>query len=359
MTKQQALPKNPDRAYLDLLNDVSFQPIFIMGSHRSGTTLLYSLLGTTRCFNVVQAYHVIHYQAILWNHIHAKEKKARDELNTFLKQAGQGNRVIDEVKVSADLVEEYGFVLRTSLLPPRLRPANLPSFIDFCRKVQFVSDREKPLLLKNPWDSTNFIYLKSAFPNAKFIFVHRDPIHTISSQIKAARALNESKSRYHTLLTRGYEWLPEQEGWQLNEREGWRDKVMSIIFSPDHELALWLSRRNVRRATRYFLQNLERLTPGDYTEVRYEDLCEEPSAAIGEILQFLGLRDESGVDYQAYVRPRPPRIGQDVARLKPKIDDELRAYRRYCNYVSDSSARSSNFTAPLQRKQGMNESERG
>ena len=48
-----------DQPYLDQLTQTDLQPIFILGDHRSGTTLLYQTLASTHCFNVVKAYHVI------------------------------------------------------------------------------------------------------------------------------------------------------------------------------------------------------------------------------------------------------------------------------------------------------------
>jgi hypothetical protein len=45
-----------DSLYLGVLKNISFQPVFIMGDHRSGTTLLYQMLDAAQCFNVVRAY---------------------------------------------------------------------------------------------------------------------------------------------------------------------------------------------------------------------------------------------------------------------------------------------------------------
>ena len=43
-----------DEKYMELLSKVKFSPIFIMGDHRSGTTLLYKILAATECFNFVK-----------------------------------------------------------------------------------------------------------------------------------------------------------------------------------------------------------------------------------------------------------------------------------------------------------------
>ncbi len=40
-----------DDEYIKLVEDASFEPIFIMGLHRSGTSILYKMLGETGNFN--------------------------------------------------------------------------------------------------------------------------------------------------------------------------------------------------------------------------------------------------------------------------------------------------------------------
>ncbi|NJN24394.1 MAG: sulfotransferase [Acaryochloridaceae cyanobacterium RL_2_7] len=46
-----------DKIYSDLLPHVKVEPIFIMGDHRSGTTLLYQLLAMSEAVHYVMAYH--------------------------------------------------------------------------------------------------------------------------------------------------------------------------------------------------------------------------------------------------------------------------------------------------------------
>src|SRR4051812_45814322 len=110
----------PDESYLKLLQPVDFEPIFIMGDHRSGTTLLYKALVATRCFNFVSAYHVIKYDEILLNYVNKTEERVRQEFEEFLKSLGMKDRVIDNVEVTPDLPEEYGFILKNAGYEPYL-----------------------------------------------------------------------------------------------------------------------------------------------------------------------------------------------------------------------------------------------
>ena len=75
-----------ENKYLDRLDNVSFQPIFVLGFHRSGTSILYKVLESTKCFNIITAYHVIKYDQLLYNRMENKEEIIKQELNKFLKE---------------------------------------------------------------------------------------------------------------------------------------------------------------------------------------------------------------------------------------------------------------------------------
>ena len=94
---------------MGLLTDVSLQPIFIMGDHRSGTTLLYQLLDTCDCFNVVRAYHLIGYDSVLANYVNGQQQVALQRLDEQFRNIGAKDRIFDGVEVSPLLPEEYGF----------------------------------------------------------------------------------------------------------------------------------------------------------------------------------------------------------------------------------------------------------
>ena len=206
----QSTKDNPisDQPYLDLLPKVDFSPIFIMGDHRSGTTLLYKTLVATGCFNFVRAYHIIKYDEILSNHINQTENRAIQELEELFKSLGISDRTIDQVMVTPNLPEEYGFILNNVAGNETcITPQNLPIFQQLCRKIQLASDPDKLLLLKNPWDLPQFMYVKSVIPTAKFIFIHRHPIHVINSKLKAARTLLSDWNDYTALIARWYKQI--------------------------------------------------------------------------------------------------------------------------------------------------------
>ena len=79
-----------DLGYSNLFRNMKFDPVFIIGDHRSGTTVLYMLLAQTGAFNVVTAYHVIRYHEIVANHELGRTAEVKRELAVARAIRGSG-----------------------------------------------------------------------------------------------------------------------------------------------------------------------------------------------------------------------------------------------------------------------------
>ena len=315
-----------DEKHLDLLSNVDFSPIFIMGDHRSGTTLLYKTLAATKCFNFVKAYHIIKYDEILSNHINQTESQSIQELNSHFKSLGISDRTIDRVVATPTLPEEYGFILKNMVGDESfITPKNLTVFRQMCRKIQFSSDFDKPLLLKNPWDFPQFMYVKTSIPNAKFIFINRHPIHVINSKLKAARTLLSSWNPYVDLIAKWYRQI-------FNNPI--KRNLYKLFYSNYFDLGLRRVTTQSIKSTTYYLKNIEKLADADYISVRYEDLCQEPETTIQSILVFLGLEARSTLEYQKLIRPRSIDLLPEVQRQYEQIHQKLHVYFDYEGYAS-------------------------
>src|SRR5438477_1364489 len=75
---QKALPA--DTPYLAQLKTMPSTLIFIMGCHRSGTSLLHHLLAYTGQVNYVTTYDVVHYDSIVSNRITGREAEVKAAL---------------------------------------------------------------------------------------------------------------------------------------------------------------------------------------------------------------------------------------------------------------------------------------
>lgn len=314
-------PSTADDQYLQLLENVDFQPIFILGAHRSGTTLLYQILSATGCFNYINAYHVIKYDEILSNYIQEKESLARQELQQLFQSLAITDRIIDRVEVTPDLPEEYGFILANSGYNFRIDPDNLFAFMTVGKKLQFISNNRKELLLKNPWDFANFLYLKSVFPTAKFIFIHRNPLHVINSQLKLADSLWSSYSPYNALVNKKYE--------QSFHDPHKKAQVLAPNFLAQRLMKITSGATNY---TSYFVDKIEKMSPTNYISVKYEDLCQEPRLYIQKILNFLGLEPQVKLDYHNLISPRPLQLLPQVETERDRIYQQLQTYCQMHNY---------------------------
>ena len=313
-----------DKKYLDEIENVTFNPIFIMGVQRSGTSILYKILSATSSFNIVTAYHIFKYSELLHNHINNLENKAKNNLADFFKIHFSTDRVIDRMQITPDFAEEYGFILGQKASQPKITPKTLGVFIELCKKIQFISDNDKSILLKNPWDFSNFVYIKKVFPNAKFIFIHRNPIKTLNSQLKAMRALLKQKSPYMALLSPQYNQV-------------FQNKIMlyyyRFLYSSITPIRSITAIRNLAKVTECFLEDISSLNEDDYICIRYEDLCRETDLEIGKILDFLKIKTESKLHYSDFIKPRKTTELKELKIMKKFILKRMKDYLSYCGYT--------------------------
>jgi len=314
--------ENLDLQYLDKLDDISFQPVFILGLHRSGTSILYKMITETSDMNAVTAYHIIKYNELLYNHIHGKEKIVKDKLIDFLQKQGQIDRGIDKLKIDADFAEEYGFLLGKVSNKMYITKSNVSVFINMAKKILFISNSNKPILFKNPYDLSNFLYIKKVFPNAKFIFIHRNPYNVISSFVKAIQHLFRIKNPYTSLLYKDYNRL--------------YDNPLSLFFIRLLYLKLTLFGTIYitlvcSKALRYYMKNIKKLSKKDYIVVSYENLCEKPSETMKDIFVFLEIKPDR-LDFTSYIRQRGDNLDLNVLKLKYFIYKNMKRYFDFFNY---------------------------
>jgi len=312
----------PDHAHLGRLDDVRFRPVFIMGSARSGTSILYRLLAMTGRFNYVTAYHLIAYDELLANHAAGATDAAKRRLAERFRELGIAGARFDGVEVCPDFPEEYGFHLGPR---QQLKPRTLPRLLELCRKVQVISGADRPLLLKNPWDSRRFLYIKAVLPESRFIFIHRNPARVAASLLDGMRSLLRARNPYHALLAESYDRLMESPV---------RRSLARAMFSSRFGVGMKVVGWQVTRTARYFVDNVRSLADADYLSVRYEDLCPNPGAVIRRILGFLGLPDNAELRYEDFIRvrerPRPAGGDGDPSAILRRLD--LQRYLAYCGY---------------------------
>lgn len=319
-----------DAAHLEKLRDVSYEPIFIIGDHRSGTTLLYQLLASSGAFNITTTYHVIGYPSLVAHALNGSTEEAKEHLNQRFRDLNLTTRVIDEMELNADTPEEYGIILHSEAGKLILDDESLPAFDLMSRKLQFISGHpDRPLLLKNPWDYPNFWTIRRLFPEAKMIFIHRHPVDTINSQLKAMRQNWHEGNPYIEMLSDAFAHL---------QRHRVVRPFMRWVTDPHSRVRLGqrMVTRRARASMNYYLRNIEKLAPSRYISVKYESLCADATSEIERILAFLGVHVPAQ-DYQGQIAPRPVRLLPGLEADAAKFDRIFRPLYERHDYQPVSS----------------------
>jgi len=314
---------DPDDTLAHLLGGPGQPPVFIMGDHRSGTTLLHLLLAATGCFDLVTVYHVLDYGQLLVHRWAGVEAEAQNALAAGLIRHGLVDRVIDGVAVTPDLPEEYAFILTRRGGALRLGPRNRWRFHQMRRKLAWLSGATRPLLLKSPYDVDQAVALRALAPGARFIFIHRDPVAIVNSRLRAVRQVVEHRSPYYALLDPGYRRLTGSPLLLGMARR---------LFAPSAAAGLAMVRHHVWRICRSWPRQHTVLAAEEHIALRYEDVCAEPARHVRDILGFLGLRPDAEPDYAALVRPRALGLLPEVERAAGAIRQETAAYCRAWAY---------------------------
>ena len=161
------------------------------------------------------------------------------------------------------------------------------------------------------------MYVKSVLPEAKFIFIHRHPIHIINSKLKAVRSILNNRNAYTALISEKYQQLFNKPAQRF---------VYRLLYSSLFNLGLRTVTKKSVMATNYFLQNVDALPKTDYLSVRYEDLCEDPQTNVLRILSFLELKPRSNLAYETLIAIRPLRLLPEVAKKYDDIRQQLQPY---------------------------------
>ncbi|MEF8848510.1 MAG: sulfotransferase [Candidatus Thermoplasmatota archaeon] len=315
--------KQKDEQYLEKIKDISYKPIFILGMHRSGTSILYKMLRSTNKFNSLTAYDVVYYDRLLLNKIKGKEEEYKKRLNNLIKKEGEENRDIDRIKMNADFAIEYSFLLGPPYLFQHLKPSTFQIFNQLCKKLQFIRGRNRPILLKNPWDFPNFLFIKKNIPEAKFIFIHRNPLDVLNSSVKALRVIVNKETVYSNILSPFAKRVNENPMLEL---------IGKTLLTPYFPSGVMLITENRVKYAKRFLKNIKKLDDKSYINVKYEDLCEKTTVVMKKIFDHLNIEEKNIEKYNDFINPRDLSYSSDIERMKGYIMKRFKEYRDYFGY---------------------------
>jgi hypothetical protein len=140
--------------------------------------------------------------------------------------------------------------------------------------------RQVRLLEKTPKNALRIPFLKAAFPDARFIYLYRDPAENISSLLEGWRS-----RRFIA-----YQHLP---GWPFREWSfllvpGW--SALQDCSLVDIVAYQW------KVTNAYILDDLQALPSPSWCLVHYTDLVREPKTIIRDLSHFTGLRWDAPIE---------------------------------------------------------------
>ena len=239
------------------------------------------------------------------------------------------NREIDRLEITPEFPEEYGFILANKTRNAKINDENLQQFIELCTKIQFISDQNKPILMKNPFDFSNFLYIKKKFPVSKFILIHRNPIRTLNSQLKAMRTLLKKKSHYMARLSQEYDKIFDNRILL---------SLYRLIYSSYTPYRTITAMRRMIKETDNFLDNINYLEFNkDYINVKYEDLCQFPQKTIIKIMKFLDIPLVMNINYKDFIKQRKTTNLKEIQKIENYLYKRMNKYFSYFKYIKNES----------------------
>ena len=265
------------------------EPLFLLGFWRSGTTLLHNLLSMDPRWGFVNTY-----QAAMPDVFLAGQNRVRRMIEKSLPP----NRGVDNIPVDFAMPqeEEIAMMCASGLSPytflhfPRTAEQALDylfvkerlderqqaewkgEFIKLLKAASFHMDG-KPLLLKSPSNTSRITALLELFPDARFVYLQRDPYDTVRSYERLITLMND----WHALQRVDFDKL------LLKQLEVYRDMAIA------------------------YLEQRELIPHGRLVEIRYEEL------ELDKMDQVRGIYDALGLEgYDEF----EPRLTEYVASIE-------------------------------------------
>jgi hypothetical protein len=217
-----------------------------------------------------------------------------------------------------DLLEEYCFAFDHVGRRPILDDTTLPAFMRFCRKLQVIQDPSRPLLLKNPFDTPNFLYIHEKCPHARYIFIYRHPADIINSNVRMLRSMFRARDEYVALTVPRYDRLCRNPAKMALARAIYSERLPILVRQVSNY---------VSRSCQYMADHREKLGAAAMG-ITYTEMCNQPNEVVHRVLDFLGLQEKVPQDYSRLIRLREPSLLPEVQRNLPDIERRNAAYLR-------------------------------
>eukprot|EP00049_Salpingoeca_infusionum_P022154 m.5418 g.5418 ORF g.5418 m.5418 type:complete len:387 (-) comp4972_c0_seq1:290-1450(-) len=243
-------------------------PVFVLGAHRSGTTYLHTLLsmdpkltfptthqvGFPTSFNTPQPWRYFTPNKRPMDNATFGPDSPQEEEYAMFYETGYSwyTGIVFDYRADSYLPS---FTMDKESVGEEMKETYANTWIKFLKRVTYANGQRR-LVLKTPTHTSKIPLILELFPNAKFIFIHRDPYRTYRSSVHLHEKLLP-------LLTLGA--LPTEE----------QTKQKTIT-----DMAFILNT---------YLETKQLIPKGNLVEIGFDDLMTHPLESVRAAYEELGL----------------------------------------------------------------------
>lgn len=270
----------------------TYKPIFIIGSYRGGTSLLFRLLSESK-----ELWSLYRESDFIWQKFFRDPREKADTVllervdDLYFRSLTKTGQIVnlDEERGIFDKHYNYsvynsyflGYLGRVRFLRERLSCVlDLINLFNYLYKSLFVKDYR--LIDKTPNNSYRIEFLQALYPDAKFIYLVRNREANVKSLISAWTHKSKFKFAYRAYLTEGLKF----------DIQGYLGNVWKFFISPDFEN--YLQGKSITEVCEFqydnvheFIENsLTKLDSSQYLKVNFEDLLTKPDSFMQQLCDF-------------------------------------------------------------------------
>ncbi len=262
-------------------------PVFIVGSWRSGTTFLHTLMCLDERFGCPNLFQTMYPHSFLVSEpwlrpmleLGTPTKRFMDNMAMNLSEPHEDEMALAILSRRSNMLswafphraDNYDRFLDFKDTTKADRDAWKKAFDYFVRKMTYKTDG-KQLVLKSPNHTARIKMLLELYPNAKFLHIYRNPYHVFRSMVHMATAVTQ---------VWGLQYFPLED-------------IPAMVVD------------TYKRLYEAYFEQVDAIPSGQLIEVRYEDFSSSPVETLAHVYEELNLPDFSATrpNIEAHVAAR-------------------------------------------------------
>ncbi len=271
------------------------KPVFIIGSYRGGTSLLFRLLSESK-----ELWSLYRESDYMWQPWFRDPDEQADNLFMDTKSLKPADRAYFDKHYHYATYNTYalGYLGRVRFIRQTLPCVfHLLNIFNYLWKLLFVPSYR--FIDKTPPNAYRVSYLEALYPDAKFIYLTRNKAANVKSLMNAWTHKRKFKFAYRKYLTANVKLNIEgynEDVWKFNIPEDWQD----YINQPLETVCAHQYDDCHQKANNAFAQ----MDKCKWTQVSFEELLAEPDLVIKRLCEFMDIKYSSDMQKIVQVMPK-------------------------------------------------------